>query len=286
MKLAKQCGVTFMLDGQGGDKLLAGYLQYFLYYLATHFRNGKYSRGLAEALRSCDLTKTFVGTYLKGLVKYFSHSAARGQVPGLAAKLEMDISMTSLPALLRYEDKNSMWHSIEARVSFLHGPFLEYVASLPMDRKLRNGWTKHVFRLAMKDILPEKIRLRRNKIGFEIPEKEWVGELRVKLSEFFSGPDLAGRKYYHLGALRRLLSKPTLTNEEARLIWRVLNVELWLENSCLEGVALIGAANSCLRGPESRRFWGEYTESSLLRTPEDTFASRTRPQILLHRPYA
>lgn len=256
MKLAKERGVTVMLDGQGGDELLGGYPAYFLYYMLTLCRNGKYSRGLAEGLRSYDLTKPFVKTYLGGLVAHFPHSLrslivhARGGLAvtadravlrdvapemhvrqvrpyDLAAKLETDISMTSLPALLRYEDKNSMWHSIEARVPFLHRPFFEYVASLPLDRKLRNGWTKHVFRLAVGCILPEKIRLRRSKIGFETPEKRWIQELRGKLSDFFSGPTLAASKYYDMDALRKLLAKPSLTSEEARLIWRILNLELW-----------------------------------------------------------
>jgi len=256
MKLAKERGVTVMLDGQGGDELLGGYPAYFLYYLLTLCRSRKYSRCLAEGLRSYDLTKPFVKAYLVGLVTHFPHSLrslivhVRGGSPvtadhailkdvapemhvpqvrpyDLAAKLETDISTTSLPALLRYEDKNSMWHSIEARVPFLHRPFFEYVTSLPLDRKLRNGWTKHVFRLAMGCILPEKIRLRRSKIGFETPEKRWIQELGGKLSDFFSGPTLATSKYYDIDALRKLLAKPSLTSEEARLIWRILNLELW-----------------------------------------------------------
>jgi asparagine synthase (glutamine-hydrolysing) len=241
MKLAKERGVTVMLDGQGGDELLGGYLPYYLHYLLTLLRHRKYIRVLTEGIRSWDLTRPFVKAYLKGYVRYLATSKsfitneqaltpeilAHTRPDDLGTKLETDTTTTSLPALLRYEDKNSMWHSIEARVPFLHRPFFEYVASLPLDRKLRSGWTKYVFRLAMQDILPEKIRLRRSKIGFETPEKRWIEELRGKLSQFFSVPRLAATKYYDVDALRRLLAKRTLTNEEVRLIWRTLNLELW-----------------------------------------------------------
>lgn len=249
MKLAKERGVTVMLDGQGGDELLAGYLPYYISYLLNLAGHGKFSEALVEGIRSYDLTSSLVRTYLRSLVlgsvsglrlliqKRWGDSAlgnspmlgylSRVPVGDLAARLEMDTTSTSLPALLRYEDKNSMWHSIEARVPFLHRPFFEYVASLPLDRKLHNGWTKYIFRLSMKDILPEQIRLRRTKIGFETPEKKWIQELRGRLTEFFSEPALAVGKYIKVETLQRLLGKPNLTADEARLIWRTLNVELW-----------------------------------------------------------
>ena len=121
-----------------------------------------------------------------------------------------------------------MWCSIEARVPFLDLFFFKYVAALPLDRKLRDGWTKYVFRAAMKGILPEKVRLRRAKMGFETPERQWIEhDLRARLREFFSGTDLNFVKYYDITALRALLNAPSLTQEQVSSIWRILNLELW-----------------------------------------------------------
>jgi asparagine synthase (glutamine-hydrolysing) len=121
-----------------------------------------------------------------------------------------------------------MWHSIEARVPFLDRPFFEYIAALPLDRKLRHGWTKHIFRSAMSGILPDQIRLRRSKIGFETPEKKWIdGELRAPLQEFFSKPGLQALSFYNPVIVRKLLEKTRLTTDEANFIWRILNLELW-----------------------------------------------------------
>jgi len=256
MKLAKERGVKVVLDGQGGDELLCGYQPYYVYYLMTLKKHGKYLKLIAEATKSRAMVMPVFKAYLSGLagrsikrlghrilkdhttswnglvLRYPQHEAkprlVRAPVSDLAAILEMDTGITSLPSLLRYEDKNSMWHSIEARVPFLDREFAEYVASLPLDRKLRNGWTKYVFRMAMSGILPEEIRLRRSKIGFETPEKMWIEtEIRGRLKKFFSDPALRATEWYNPEAVRGILDRPSLTSNEISLLWRVLNLELW-----------------------------------------------------------
>jgi len=248
MKRAKERRVTVLLDGQGSDELLCGYIPLYLHYLLMLRTHGMYHRLLVEGVRSLDL----IGPLIKlRMFAYFMRLLVYGKSLMLGAKprkatnrsktatvkvseddlpgvLEMLTSVHGLPALLRYEDKNSMWHSIEARVPFLDRPFFEYVAALPLDRKLRDGWTKYIFRRAMSGILPEQIRLRRSKIGFETPEKRWIEkELRGRLQEFFSKPDLQASKYYSPSSVRKLLSKPRLSVDDTSRIWRALNLELW-----------------------------------------------------------
>ena len=245
MKRAKERGITVMLDGQGSDELLCGYVPLYLHYLTTLQRRGEYRRLLSEGLRSLDMTSPLIKVNLRSYLIRFLLAAIRAvrkrskvqtNVLQRAVNLEGDLidvletltSVHGLPALLRYEDRNSMWHSIEARVPFLHKSFFEYVAALPMDRKIRDGWTKYIFRRAMTGILPERIRLRRSKIGFETPEKRWIErDLRGRLQSLFSDPDLLASKFYNLSALRKILEKPELTTQETSLIWRALNLELW-----------------------------------------------------------
>jgi len=244
MRRAKERGITVLLDGQGADELLCGYIPLYLRYLLTLSEHGEYLTMVRETIRGYDLVhpliKTHILAYLWRLLAYsksmlsgstfmrsFGTHSSQATERDLHDTLQVLTTIHGLPALLRYEDKNSMWHSIEARVPFLDRPFFEYVASLPLDRKLRDGWTKHIFRCAMAGILPENIRLRRTKIGFETPEKNWIQrELRNSLQEFFKS-DLAASKFYNADALRKLLGKPALTANETSLIWRVLNLEMW-----------------------------------------------------------
>jgi asparagine synthase (glutamine-hydrolysing) len=244
MKRAKERGITVLLDGQGADELLCGYIPLYLRYILTLSEHGKYLTMVRETIRSYDLVypliKTRIFTYVRRLLAYGKSMLAgstsmrssgthsrQATERDLHDTLQVLTTIHGLPALLRYEDKNSMWHSIEARVPFLDRPFFEYVASLPLNRKLRDGWTKNIFRRAMAGILPEDIRLRRTKIGFETPEKSWIQmELRNSLQEFFKS-DLAASKFYNADALRKLLWKPILTVNETSLIWRVLNLEMW-----------------------------------------------------------
>jgi asparagine synthase (glutamine-hydrolysing) len=86
---------------------------------------------------------------------------------------------TSLPMLLRYEDRNSMAYSIESRVPFLTTEIAEFVLSLPESYLIAgDGTGKAVFRRAMRGIVPDLILDRRDKIGFATPEKRWLSELR------------------------------------------------------------------------------------------------------------
>jgi asparagine synthase (glutamine-hydrolysing) len=129
---------------------------------------------------------------------------------------------------LGYVDRNSALHGIEVRMPFLEKMFVEHCTSLPLDQKIRDGWTKHALRLAMKDILPEQIRIRRMKVGFQLPVKGWIeNELRQRLKDFFSDPNVRGTPYNDRLTAVNILSKSRLTTGEARLVWRMLDTEVW-----------------------------------------------------------
>ncbi len=80
-----------------------------------------------------------------------------------------------LPHLLRFEDKNSMAFSIEARVPFTDYRLVEFAFSPAMkDLKIHKGWAKWVLRRAGHGVVPEDILWRRDKMGFGTPEAHLV----------------------------------------------------------------------------------------------------------------
>jgi asparagine synthase (glutamine-hydrolysing) len=93
-------------------------------------------------------------------------------------------SVTSLPMLLRYEDRNSMAYSIESRVPFLTTQLVEFIFSLPENYIISaQGLSKAIFRKAMHGIVPQSILARRDKIGFATPEKNWLFKMRPWMEE-------------------------------------------------------------------------------------------------------
>jgi asparagine synthetase B (glutamine-hydrolysing) len=77
----------------------------------------------------------------------------------------------SLPHLLHYEDRNSMAFSLESRTPFTDYRLVDYLFSIPACYKYHNGWAKWLLRLAMKDLLPDEILWRKDKIGFAVSTK-------------------------------------------------------------------------------------------------------------------
>lgn len=192
---AKKEGVKVLLDGQGGDELLGGYRKFYIFYLRYLLEKNYYSKCLKEAFSlfsSPPILKTLnllsglryfkIGEKIQNIEKLLKNNLKNqfldkklnfGYNPKLGERFKEDLTIWSLPVLLRYEDKNSSAHSVEARLPFLDYRLVEKIASLPLDQKMRRGWTKYILREAMKGLLPEKVRKRKAKIGFVTPEQVW-----------------------------------------------------------------------------------------------------------------
>jgi asparagine synthase (glutamine-hydrolysing) len=250
MQMAKANEVPVLLDGQGGDELFAGYLEYLWFYVEDLLRRGKIMTALKETFRSLDVTAPMIPllfTYRRKIRKAIRNylnpafSAKFAKNPdrlridsesNLARVLWNDVTRHVLPSLLRYEDENSMRFSIETRLPFLDPRLVEYVSSLPIDFKIRDGCTKRIFREAMRGILPEEIRLRRDKIGFETPQRRWfLAELADNIEELLSTEMRASefvKRNAVLGLFRSARSNNKISRWDAEFIWRCINLEFWL----------------------------------------------------------
>lgn len=105
-----------------------------------------------------------------------------GTIRGLGELCVANLLSLSLPKLLRYEDRNSMAHSIEARLPFLDHPLVEFTVGMGDQHKIAGGDTKRVLRRALEGELPAPVLNRRDKVGFATPQQDWFrGELRPAL---------------------------------------------------------------------------------------------------------
>jgi asparagine synthase (glutamine-hydrolysing) len=194
----------------------------------------KYARRVAPVDRSGD---GWMGTALLDEAKPASGGGlaevmARDGVPTLNNIGELSVAFVkgaSLPMLLRYEDRNSMAHSIEARVPFLDHRLVEFNISLWDQHKIVAGDTKRVLRSAMRGILPEPVRTRHDKLGFATPESAWFrGALKQKVID---GVEETLRRYPSLlnPNETRALMNAALAGRRAVdfTLWRIVNLGIW-----------------------------------------------------------
>ncbi|HEX6702084.1 MAG TPA: asparagine synthase (glutamine-hydrolyzing) [Gaiellaceae bacterium] len=262
MREARRAGVTVMLDGQGGDEVLAGYRAHLGFRLADLLASGRL-RQLGEELRSFHgvhsatalvtaMSRPFAPEALTRLVRSRTRGAGALVHPDLRAHdapaspngspfpdrlrrhQQLILTRRGLPELLRYEDRNSMAHSIEARVPFLDYRLVELCFSLPGSELIAGGRTKDVLRRALGDLLPPIVRDRRDKLGFVTPERVWLrGKLGELAADVFSSRAFAERGFVDAAAARRRLERHRRGEVEAGMeLWRALNVELWAR-ACL-----------------------------------------------------
>jgi asparagine synthase (glutamine-hydrolysing) len=237
MRLASR-QVKVVLDGQGADELLAGYLGYQGSYISSLVRSFHWWTALAEIAGSL----RHHGSFLTSSLRQLKHRRRRRHLlrgdpnpvlrysGSLDRVLYRELTATNLPALLHYEDRNAMAFSIESRVPFLDYRFVEYVASLPLGQKIRGGVTKYVLRKAIRGIVPESIRCRMDKMGFVTPEEVWMREdLRPFVLGVLSSDAFQARPYWDAEAVVRdylafLDGKSAYSPE----IWRIVCTEIWL----------------------------------------------------------
>ena len=88
-----------------------------------------------------------------------------------------ELMQLQLPHLLKYEDRNSMHHSIESRLPFIDYRLVETAVSINNSYKIKDGWTKYLLRKAIEDIVPPEIAWRRSKLGFNAPVGIWMADI-------------------------------------------------------------------------------------------------------------
>ncbi|MGB8783023.1 MAG: asparagine synthase (glutamine-hydrolyzing), partial [Terriglobales bacterium] len=146
--------------------------------------------------------------------------------------LDTKIFMTTLN--LTYNDKMSMASSVEVRVPFLDRELAEFVAwNVPPELKLKGKWrpvTKHIFREAMRSMLPEEV-LRQPKAGFAAPVDYWLAhDLRPMVDDLLSESQVRRRGLFRPEVVRSYIDEHRRGAEDWSMqIWQLLTLEIWMQ---------------------------------------------------------
>ena len=250
MESAKLNGINVLLDGQGGDEVFLGYERFYAYALKEMTLNGKLSDAFKEYKLCCENSKLNFKLLLKYLI-YFNNSKLRKKrlknknSEFLSSEFSSEYVNINLiddllefkslknvqhaelfcfiSHLLRYEDRNSMAHSIETRLPFLDYLLVQKSVGLPTNYKMKDGWTKACLREYMKDKMPEEVVYRKNKLGFSVPQEKWLNELNdYFIDTLLDNPKSS--KYFNMNTIKKLFNDKT----NADMRFKFIVVEMWL----------------------------------------------------------
>ena len=137
------------------------------------------------------------------ILKKFEESGTKNLLEQL---LYVDINSYLPEDLLVKMDIATMANSLEARVPFLDHKFMEFVAGIPSQLKLKGSKTKFILKTAFKDFLPDAI-FKRRKMGFGVPVSRWFrNELKDYVYEILLDPRTLNRGYFRREGIERLLN--------------------------------------------------------------------------------
>jgi len=259
--------VTVVLSGDGGDELFGGYDRYLPHPRVAQFdrlaipglrraahlvwprlphgaRGKNFLRHVAKdpdaryldsvaffqaderaSLYSAEFRDARSATAEQTLARHFERLSG---LPLHGRMMRFDFE-TYLPEdVLTKVDRMSMAHSIESRVPLLDNEVIDFAATLPSDFKIRNGRRKHVFKEALRPLLPANI-LERRKQGFGIPLGAWFrGGLTDLFADVLHSPRTEQRGYFEASFVRRLTDEHLAGKRDHTLrLWQLLVFELW-----------------------------------------------------------
>jgi asparagine synthase (glutamine-hydrolysing) len=248
--------VTVLLNGQGADEEMGGYIYFSGFLYKELFKSLKWLTILREMRLDVLNHGTYEGplsfvyfslpSFLKDFLlskksRYISseflnnYSGSESIISNLYDADNLKQSLINhfeykFEHHLLWADKSGMYFSMEARFPFLDHNFVHRILAMPNDKIIRNGTTKMIFREAMSGILPDEITHRQDKVGYETPEDNWFREKKFKelIGDVIHSESFRNMNYFDsdkcMALFQRHLSKDINIASD---IWKWLNVFLW-----------------------------------------------------------
>ena len=259
---AKKENVIVLLNGQGADEYLSGYgafrlfrhRQYlsklklselfnekadvglnekYLYILKLFYLEFPFSftRNISYLTKKYRLYKSIFNDDKLKYKKIHPYSLIPFKQNTIFEIAYHQILFEPLQKYLHWEDRNSMAHSVEARVPFLDHRLVEFTTQLPVDYFDGVNEQKKIMRHALKGILPEVIRNRKDKIGFITPEQRWfIEDFPNEFIDYFKENLKYSQGIIHeKNALKYLINVQKGVEEFDYTYWRIILFCVWMK---------------------------------------------------------
>lgn len=244
-----ELGIKVTLDGHGADELFSGYGHLNAALLDANVTQAteilaiqRSLSGLSYELNTKGILQEMAKERLKKIAKRILKSFGRTrdfvnldrydsryrQMDALTKSLYEIFHFSIMPTLLRNYDRYSMASGVEIRMPFMDHRIVTYCFSLPWTSKVGGGFTKRILRDAMKGIVPDEVRLRRDKIGWNAPMHEWLsGPLRPEVESILRNPSVGSRL---APSIQGFLQKQNLSYLDGERLWSDLMPTFWRES--------------------------------------------------------
>jgi asparagine synthase (glutamine-hydrolysing) len=256
MELAKDY-CTVVLNGQGADEYMAGYHYLIGFYLKQCFLELRWLNLMNDVYQYYKIHKSvyplqtgvfyLLPSWLKeqfmfkklGYIQsdfYDEHSMRKGNsiFDQLYASKTLKESFLNhfeykFEHHLLWADKTGMRFSLETRFPFIDHHLVEKMLNTDTSFIYANGVTKVILRQAMKGILPEKVRKRMDKVGYETPEDAWLRTDKFKelFYDVVNSSSFQARPYFNNEQVIRLYYQHLSGKNLGKEIWKILHLELW-----------------------------------------------------------
>ena len=258
----EKSGFPVVLTGHGGDELLGGYWDHYHYRFADLREAGgegadeaevqawlkNHQRGMEEyhdRRPTMDAWKADPSVFIRNLTDYTalldldpSHVATPAQLlnpvpahwPNLDRRMHGEMLYETVPASLRAEDRNCMAFSIENRVPFLDYRLAEFCFALPGEYKIRGGLGKALLRDVTDGLLPDKVRLRKDKTGHNYPFDLWLqGEGKPVIDDIVGSSSDGVASLVNSARLGEIWKEQLAGENHGMFFWQLLNVDRWMK---------------------------------------------------------
>jgi asparagine synthase (glutamine-hydrolysing) len=266
MGLAAKKGVKVILNGQGADETIAGYHSYFGAHWAgmlrrrqffqmwneikqhsSAFGSDPYMLSISAFLSVLSGRLSTASLYRRAAVykkrmklnrngwfstEFLSHlnwDQESRRIRTLEDALKVSVQRHPLPLFLRIEDRNSMAHSVEARLPFLDYRLVRLLFTLPSEWKMRGPWNKYILRQSMAGMIPESVRTRRDKMGFPVPGKQWMMEaFYTPMKDLLASREMRESGLYNVSILSKDLDLQCKSGKDLSTpMFNIAQFQLW-----------------------------------------------------------
>jgi asparagine synthase (glutamine-hydrolysing) len=174
------------------------------------------------------LTREFMGEYHENeMFESFSKLFNHPDTLSYFNKMTHFDMVASLPGLLQVEDRVSMSVSIESRVPLLDRRIVDLISTMPAGMKFKGGEMKYLLKRTIKDIMPEKIMNRKEKMGFPVPLHLWSkNKAKDFILDTLLSKNARERNIVNTSYIEDLISAE---RPFGRGLWGILCLELWFQ---------------------------------------------------------